>query len=252
MKSQIRKYTAWLTSLILLSLPCLHAQSATNGIKDEKGKLCWVVATSMPKDLENPLKILAGEKLHEVKMRLRSVGKPVKIDNTGIVRAVKVILDAEGNETYQNLSQAIIPEGVTQALLVLVPIPESETEGENGLRFRSKVIDLTKFKKGGFLYVNLTKAKLGVKIGNKKTTLETGEMKLINALDGQKEAVLPVQFVYRIFEEDKWRLMVSSKMAVYDSRREICIFYYNDRIKNVDFRGIPFITPTPKKGTPKP
>lgn len=27
------------------------------------------------------------------------------------------------------------------------------------------------------------------------------------------------------------------------SRREICIFFYNEEIENVDFRGIPFITP---------
>jgi len=199
----------------------------------------------MPKDIENPLKILSAEKIHEVKMYRRAVGDPVKVDETGIVRAVKVIIDDEGNETYQNLSYSKIPEGVRQALIILVPSPKDST----GLRFRSKVIDLSKFKKGGFLYVNLTSAQLGITLGEKKTVIQSGKMEFVNALGNQQKAVMPVQYYYKLKHpgEQKWQLMVSSKMAIFDSRREICVFYYNERIKNVDFRGIPFMTPPPKK-----
>lgn len=57
-----------------------------------------------------------------------------------------------------------------------------------------------------------------------------------------------VRFFYEISATPnaEWKLMTSSKMAIYESRREICIFFYNPEIENVDSRGIPFMTPVPK------
>ena len=56
---------------------------------------------------------------------------------------------------------------------------------------------------------------------------------------------MPVRFFYEVPNETgaEWKLMTSSKMAIYKSRREICIFFYNEEFENVDFRGIPFMTP---------
>jgi hypothetical protein len=212
--------------------------------------------TTIPKDIENPLKILSAEKVNEVKIHMRSMGKPVKVDKEGIVRAVKVIVDEEGEETYQNLSYSKIPESVREALIILVP----EAKNAEGLRFKSEVIDLSKFKKGGCLYVNLVPTKIRVTLGDFKTVVKPGEMEFINALSNKDQAAKVVDFHYENPKDDKdvkddkeeWKPMISGKMALYKSRREICIFYYSEQIKNVDFRGIPFITPPAAKPIGKP
>lgn len=234
----------WVCSF-LLTLDCALAQTAPSKPKEVSGRKTWVVATSVPKDVDNPLKILVGEKLHETRLYMRSIGKPIQVDSTGIVRGVKLTKDDEGKDAYQNLFISTIPEGVHEALIILVPNPEDA----EGLRFKSKVIDLSKFKKGGCLYVNLVRTKLGITIGEHKKVIPPGGMEFINPLGNKDNDILPVQFFYEIPNEKngEWKLMTSSKMAIYKSRREICVFYYNEKIKNVDFRGIPFITPPPPK-----
>jgi len=197
------------------------------------------MATSMPDDVMKPLKIISDGKLEEVKIYMRSMGQPVKVDETGIVRAVKEVIGEDGEVLYENLSLSILPEGVREALIVLVP----RKEGAEGLRFNSKVIDLAKFKGGGVLYVNLVSTNIGIKIGEQKALVKPGGMEFINPLDQNEKGVMPVAFYYEVPKEKEWKLMTSSKMALYESRREICIFFYNANIENVDFRGIPFLTP---------
>jgi len=205
-----------------------------------RGRRAWVVATTMPKDVANPLPILTDEKLEMVRMHLRMVNQAVPVDDTGVVRAVKAITMPDGTLGYEDLARCVVPEGVREALIVLVP-----NDKEEGLKFSSKVIDLAKFRKGGCLYVNLVKTKIGITIGEQKAVLAPGGMEFINPLEDQKSGVFPVRFFYEIPKdpEAEWKLMTSSKMAIYDSRREICIFFYNKEIGNVDFRGVPFITP---------
>ena len=78
--------------------------------------------------------------------------------------------------------------------------------------------------------------------------LRPGEISFINALGQNKQKVVPISFHYQASQEPKsgWRLMTSSRMTLYQSRREICIFSYNKEIENVDFRGIGFPAPLPK------
>ena len=240
----MKRFITWVCSFLLV-LHCALAQTAPSKPKEVSGRKTWVVAVSIPKDLDNPLKILVGEKLHETRLYRRSIGKPIQVDSTGIVRGVKLIKDDEGKDAYQNLFISKIPEGVHESLIILVPNPKDA----EGLRFKSKVIDLLKFKKGGCLYVNLVKTKLGITIGDYKKVIQPGGMEFINPLGNKDNDILPVQFFYEIpnKEDQKWKLMTSSKMAIYKSRREICVFYYNEKIKNIDFRGIPFITPPARK-----
>lgn len=225
--------------LILFACQCVNAQKPPKKTKEVSGRKAWFVATSMPDDVSNPLKILSDNELHEVKIHLRSIVQPVKVDETGIVRAVKEIVNENGLVTYENLSLSTVPEGVREALIILVP----RRNGAAGLRFNSKVIDLEEFKGGGCLYVNLVATKIGIVLGEHKALVKPGEMEFINPLfEGEKEAKL-VSFFYQVPKDEEWKLMTSFKKAIYKSRREICIFFYNEEIENVDFRGIPFITP---------
>lgn len=207
-----------------------------------------MVSTSIPKGIDNPLKILVGEKLHETRLYMRSMGKPIPVDSTGIVRGVKIVKDDAGRDAYENLFYCTIPEQVREALIILVPGPKDA----EGLRFRSKIIDLSEFKVGGSLYVNLVSTKLGIRIGDYKKVISPGGMEFINPLGSEEKGVFPVWYFYEVPNDagSEWKLMTSSKMAVYKSRREICVFFYNEKIDNVDFRGIPFITPQPRQRQP--
>lgn len=210
------------------------------------------MATTLPNDVDNPLPVMAGDKVHLVRIHLRAIGEAIPIDKTGLVRAVKPITGPDGKITYQELSRSVVPEDVREALVVLVP----QAKDSGGLVFQSKVIDLSKFKEGGCLYVNLVKTKIGITIGEHKKVVKPGGMEFINPLEENEKGVLPVRFFYEIPKESEseaeWKLMTSSKMAIYKSRREICIFYYNEEIENVDFRGIPFMTPPPRSQPRQP
>ena len=225
--------------LLLFAYQWVSAQTPPQKAEEVSGRKAWLVATSMPDDVSNPLKILSNNELHEVKIYLRSIVQPVKVDETGIVRAVKEIVDDDGQISYENLSLSTLPEGLREALIVLVP----RKDGAAGLRFNSKVIDLAEFKGGGCLYVNLVGTKIGIIMGKSKALVKPGEMKFINALgEKEKEATL-VSFFYEVPKDEEWKLMTSFKKGIYKSRREICIFFYNEEIENVDFRGIPFLAP---------
>jgi hypothetical protein len=236
--------------LLLVSIQWVCAQEATDGKRETAGRKAWIFATTMPDDVDNPLKVLAGEKLQEVRIYSRSMGQPVELDETGMVRAVKEVPGEDGKMVYENLSQTQVPEGMREALIVLVP----KKAGADGLRFKSKVIDLARFKRGGCLYVNLVSTKIGVTLGDLKTVIAPGKMEFINPLGNKDKAVKQVQFFYESPKGDKgeWKLMTSGKMAIYKSRREICVFFYNEQIENVDFRGIPFMIPEPRPQPKKP
>jgi len=239
----MKNFAFWIC-LGLLSYPLCVAQTDASEAGKISGRKAWVVAAMIPGDVDNPLQILIGDKLEEVRLYTRSVGHPVKIDPTGIVRGVKAVMNVDGEEVYENLFISTVPEGVREALIILVP----KAEDAGGLRFRSKVIDLSNFKEGGILYVNLVKTKLGIRIGEERVLIEPGGMNFINPLNDEEKGVFTVGFYYEIptGENEGWKLMNAGKMAIYSSRREICVFFYNEEIENVDFRGIPFMVPLPK------
>ena len=226
---------------------CLSVQAQPPELDKEPGRRAWIVAAQIPEDVANPLPVMVGDTMNEVQLYHRDIGDAVAVDKTGMVRAVKPVKGPNGEQAYQNLAVAKLGEGVREALIVLVP----KDGGKEGLRFDSKVIDLAKFKRGGCLYVNLVKTKVGITIGEEKTVVNPGGMEFLNLLGDEKAAVKSIRFFYEIPKkpdapEGEWKLMTASRMAIYRSRREICIFFYNKEIENVDFRGIPFITPPPR------
>jgi len=237
----MRKHFNWIWFIGLLTLQVLSGQDAGLANPEAAGRRAWVVATTMPEDVPNPLPVFSGEKPHEVRMHPRAIGQAIPIDETGVVRAVKPVTGPDGKITYTNLAVSQVPVDVREALIILVP----QEHAANGSRFNSKVIDLAKFKKGGCLYVNLVNVNIGITIGEQKAVVKPGGMEFINPLNGESSAVHLVRFFYEIptAPNAEWKLMTSSKMAIYESRREICIFFYNPKIENIDFRGIPFMTP---------
>lgn len=243
--------SVWFCCMTLVVATCLSAQPALPGEDKEPRRRAWVVVANTPESLANPLPVMSGGKVHEVRLHPREIGDPIPVDKNGAIRVVKAITKPNGEIAYEDLARCVMAEGVREALIVLV----AKEEDEEGLLFKSKVIDLSKFKEGGCLYVNLVKTKIGITIGEEKATVPPGGMEFINLPGDQKAVVKPIRFFYEIPKkaEDKeaeWKLMTASRMAIYRSRREICIFFYDKEIENVNFRGIHFITPPPKPRQP--
>lgn len=235
-----------LRSVLLLTLGCLvlpwtaSGQSET-GEPDEngkpKGRLAWIMATSLPKDVESPIKVLIGEdELVEVKIMKRQMGRPIKIPKEGMLHVVKPVMDSEGDPGYERHVSVKVPDGVKKALVVLSPVPNLPAP----LKFRARVVDLDKFKGGDALFVNLTGVEIGVVLGDQKRTLEPGDMEMIDLgqFDGSKNAI--VSYHYRAPGEEKWNLISASTTVLRSTRREMLIFSYDEQLGQVDYHGISF------------
>ncbi len=237
------KHLALLHGLLLTLFAPLAAQELAANADEKPGRRAWLVAAQMPKDLPNPLPVFSDNALHQVPMHLRQVHESVPVDEAGVVRVVKPQVGDDGKVRHVPLAVAQLPEGVREALIVLVP-----DHNKDGLAFRGEVIDLAKFKKGGCLFVNLVKTKVGVTIGEHKTVVNSGDMNFINALGDERRKVVPVRFFYELPKEQnpEWRLMTAAQIALFQGRREITVFFFNPEIENVDFRGITFPALMPK------
>ena len=178
--------------MALVMADCLFAQAEPLGEEKKAGRRAWIMAAEIPENVTNPLRVLSGDKLHDVQLFARDVGAAIPVDETGAVRAVKTETGPDGKVKYTNLAVAQLAKGTREALIVLVP----KAEEEEGLMFKTKVIDLAKFKLGGCLYVNLVKTKIGITIGEEQTVVEPGGMEFIN-LSGEERAVTkPIRFFY--------------------------------------------------------
>ena len=237
------KHLALLHGLLLALVSHLVAQGVPAQANEEAGRRAWLVAAHMPKDVPNPLSVFSDKAFHQVPMHLRQVHEAVPVDEAGVVRVVKSEVGADGKVKHLPLAVAQLGKGVREALIVLVP-----DNNEDGLAFRAEVIDLAKFKKGGCLFVNLVKTKVGVTIGDHKAVVNPGDINFINALGDERKKVVPARFFFEIPKklDPEWKLMTAANIALFNTRREITVFFFNPEIENVDFRGITFPVPMPK------
>lgn len=232
-------------SLLFLIFSCLlHAQDA----RDEKtkrpaGQIAWLLATSLPENLVNPVSVMLGGEVSEVTLSKRSIGDPVKVPSDGIIRIVRKVDNPKdpSKPAYITLAQALVSEKVEKSLVIFVPSPKKQgTE----LIFATKVQNLENFKGGDSLFMNLTTLKIAVQLGGKKIGLQPGDTSICEA--GSISAATAVPISYHCFDtvEAKWKLISASTVVVQPTRREICIFSWDSGYERVDYHGVTFpVTP---------
>ena len=198
--------------------------------------VAWFVATAFPEKLENPVKVLAGGKLSEIVLPRRDPSLPVRIPSDGIMRIVREIENPDDPDkpAYQTLAQALIPEGVQKALLILVPASPKEAP----LLYQTKVQDLAGFKGGDYLFLNLTTARVAVEMGKTKLGLEPGKSRIFEAPTLREPENTPISYHYYQPEDDEWVLLSASTVVLQPTRREICVFSWDPRYKRIDYHGI--------------
>lgn len=227
---------------ILMSLalsPLAFAQDTDGPLSADKkaaGRRTWIVATSLPEGVESPVTVLAGGKLSEVRLSKRSVGTAIEVPKDGLVQVVKPVVSAEGETTYESIASMTIPDGVKDSLGILAPVPGLTPP----LLFRSKIIDLDKFRGGNALFVNLTQFEIGVVLGSKKQTVKAGQTGIIDVggFDGAKSVA--VSYHYKSPNEEEWNLISASTVPLRSTLREILIFSYNTELGQIGYHGMSF------------
>jgi hypothetical protein len=217
----------------------LHAQNgAAVETPEVKGRVAWFVYTSMPEGVENPMMVMTGKDLVQVTLSKRSPSDPVKIPDDGILRIVRKVENPEDPKkpSYKILAQATIAKEVNKALIILIPAAKNP----EGLLFQAGVEDLANFKGGDWLYINMTKLRVGIEMGKTKMELKPSEIKIYNPPSLSEPTNMPIRYNYYNPEKEQWKILSASTVVIYPTRREICIFSWDPRYDRVDYHGITF------------
>lgn len=225
-------------AIIFTFLATLAAQDTSNDgeTRAARGRVASFVCTSLPKELENPVTVMAGGDISQVVLSKLSPSDPVRIPPDGVVRIVRKIANPKEPEKpeYLTLAQATIPEGVAKAVIILAPIEKKS----DGLIFQTKVLNLAEIKGGDSMFLNMTTLKIGVELGQANILVEPGQMKTHNPLGGSKTVSLPIRLSYFHPQRNEWAMITASTVALYSTRRELCIFNWDKRFNRVDFESI--------------
>jgi hypothetical protein len=216
----------------------LVAQDDDDGKKPAKGRVAWFVYTSMPEGLENPVSVMSGKDVTEMTLSKRSPSQPVKIPADGILRIVRKVENPENPATpsYLTLAQANIAEGVSKALIILIPVEPNP----KGQVFQAKVQDLAAFKGGDWLYLNMTKLRVGVDMGRTSIEIKPGEARIYNSPPLPEPVNVAIRYNYYHPVKEQWKMLSASTIALYPTRREICIFSWDPHYERIQKHGITF------------
>ncbi len=216
----------------------LAAQDANNekDAKDVKGRVASFVYTSLPDGLENPVTVMTGETISQVVLSKLSPSDPVKVPADGVVRIVRKLDNPENPDKpfYRTLASATIPKNVSKAIIILAPA----VKNSNDLVFQTRVLDLDMIKGGDSLFLNMTTLKIGVDLGKTKILIEPGQIEIHNPLGDSKAVTLPIRLSYYHAERGVWAMITASTVALYSTRRELCIFIWDNRFSRVDYESI--------------
>jgi hypothetical protein len=226
-------------SMVLSALvPLLAQDKGSAGSRPPGGRVAHFIYTSMPEGIENPVSVMTGTDLVQLVLSKRAASESVRIPADGILRVVRKVENPQdpAKPTWLTLAQAVIPETVNQALVILIPLDKAR----DGRVFHAKVQDLADFTGGDYLYLNLTNTNVGVEMGQAKLALKPGETKIHDARDLTASTNVPIRYSFYHPTEKQWKMLSSSTVVLHQTRREICIFSWDPRFNRIDYHGITF------------
>ena len=227
----MRKALCYICFLFSGILP-LAGQAEPGGDKPRKpGRSAWFACTSLPDGLENPVKVMSGEKITELELPKYMTSDAVKIPDDGVIRIVREVADPEdpAKTKYLVLAQAKVPAQVREALIILFPLPKPEGD----LIFTAKVQDLANFKGGDRLFINLSNTGIRVRMGDTKVTVAPKKAEIYAAPDLTKPTNVPMMYQFYHPEQKVWKILSASTVVLRPTRREINIFNEGSRLGNI-------------------
>ena len=202
------------------------------------GRYAWFACLSKPQGLENPVSILAGDKLFKLELPEFMASDAVAIPADGILRIVRATPDPanQGKMKYLILAEAKIPENVREALVIMTPVAKPE----NNLLFETKIQNLANFKGGDRLYINLSDSNIRVRLGKTAVAVEPRQANIYKAPSMAEATNMPIMYEFYHPERQQWKILSASTVVLRPSRREIYVFNNGSRIGNIKKHGILF------------
>ena len=234
----MKRLSLCLCSALLFAVPLPAQDEGGSEALQAKGRMARFVYTSLPEGLENPVSIMSGNTITQLLLSKLSPSDPVKIPADGILRIVRKAetQTAPDKPEYVTLAQANVPEDVRSAMVILMPVAKNS----KGLLFHAKVQDLDTLKGGDCMFLNMTKLRIGVEFGKTSILIEPGKDKVHNPLGSSQTVSVPIRLSYFHPEKQKWAMITASTVALYSTRRELCIFNWDARFNRVDYESITF------------
>ena len=207
--------------------------------RQPRGKKAYFVCTSFPKGFKNPITVRTGKKIQQVELSKRSASDPIKLTASGIVEVVELKENpAEGEDPYQVIAKAVVKTTSKDSLIILSPA-EAKKTGSTQV-YSTSVQDLTKFKGGDYLYINLSPTEIVVKLGDKKLRVKPRSSKIYDAKNLKKAVNVATSYGYLDKGSKQWKLLSASTVVLRPTRREICVFGWNKKFNRVSYHGITF------------
>ncbi|NWK56287.1 hypothetical protein HW115_11750 [Verrucomicrobiaceae bacterium N1E253] len=220
---------------IACSMNPAFAQQPEKEKKAAHARIAYVIYTGGGKFFNDPVLIRSGNKIKKVQLYKRTASPPVKFRADGKISLVKANPDDE-ETSYTVYAKAIVPEHMRKVLVVLTPLKKAKGD----LLFSTNIIDLSKFKKGDWMFINQTPRKIGVQIGSKKLRIKPKASSVYDARAIAKPTNMPIRYSYFHPQHQKWKLLSASTCVIRPTRREICVFSWNPQSKRIDYHGITF------------
>ncbi len=200
------------------------------------GRMAWFVHTSLPDGLENPVSVLVGESVIQVMLSKFAPSDPVKIPADGILRIVRKVANPKDplKPGYLTIGLATVPATVSRALVILMPADKNP----DGLLFRTNVQDLAAMQGGDTMFLNMTKLNIGIELGSAKFVVSPGQRKIHDALGTAQSVSLPIRLSYLDPSRKEWEMITASTVALYATRREMCVFNWDAKFNRVDYESI--------------
>ena len=218
-----------------------------------QGRSAWFACTSIPDGVTNPVKVVTGNKLTELKLHRYMTSDPVRIPADGVIRIVREAqagnpeIGSLGLEQvpakFLVLAQAQVPSNVSKALIILIPLEKPEGD----LIFKAKVQDLAAFKGGDRMYINQSNSHIRVKLGDTKVDVAPERTSIFKAPVLAKPANMPISYDFFHPKEEKWKMFSASTTVLRPTRRSICIFNSGSRPGNIKKHKILFPLPVESK-----
>lgn len=219
-------------------LPLAAQSDSADGKHPGAGRSAWFACLSKPEGLEDPVMVLAGEKLIKLELPEFMASAAVAIPSDGILRVVREASGAanQGKKSYLILAEAKIPDGVREALVILAPLAKPE----GSLVFQAQVQDLSKFKGGDRLFINLSDTNIRVRLGKATVAVEPKQANIYKAPAMTQSANMPIMYEFYHPDRKQWMILSASTVVVRPTRREICVFNNGSRPGNIEKHKIIF------------
>lgn len=190
---------------------------------------CMAIASGTPEIL----KIKSRNGIEDLPLSIRFAGEPVEIDASGTI--VIGTPSADPKKGIEPLVLGNLPEGMTNAIVMLVPKPKAA----NGLRYDMVFVDETKVRGGDILFMNATKHPAQAKVDDTPIELPVGKPFYYHpaGLTSSRNARVEIAVNY----DNQWQVITGAMWRLIPTRMEVCVVYWHAERNQPALKGITLI-----------